>query len=461
MTPEGRPANEAYYLPETAPDPAVVLVPETDHLRIEPLVAGRPSRSAPAPVDPADVPLYDASAVAWHWAGRTLPADAYRGSVTLVEPLPPIAAGGREHLVWARVENAGTARWPWGWDRPPLIRLGVHWRDSAGRVSEAPARSMLTHTLDPGEDAMVPVQIPAPEDPGRYELMVDLVHEKVRWFDVATPVPVDVGPSAAARLKALRERHGAVAPVADVREIRAALGRHNALANDLLHQPMTPARSLEPELAAAVAGIEPDASTLDEGTLAIVADIVRRKRPAAILEFGSGVSTVVLAYLLRDLAGAKVGRLVSLDEDPHVAKKTRDLLTARGLEQIVSVFDTPIGPVQWEGGDFYQTTKAVHVALKAAPPELVLVNGPSPGSGASRVGAVEFAGRYLRRTATLLLHDAFRDAELLVADAWGRDPGVSVEGIALDGKGLLVGQIEGSSARSLLRRLWRGVATPA
>ena len=445
MTPEGRPANEAYYLPEVAIDRVVVPVPDADRERIESLLAGRSSISAPPHIDPDDVPLHNASAVAWHWAGRKLPADAYRGSVTLAEPLPLFAASGRDHVVWARVRNAGTASWPWGWDRPPFIRLGVHWRDDSGQMSEAPARSILPHALDPGEETLVPVQVPAPDEPGCYE--------QVRWYDVATPIVVEVGPSAATQLGVVRERHGRVAPIARVHEVRASLGRPDALAYALVDDPTTSAQGLDRELAAVLDGLELGVRALDEESLAVVTDIVRRNRPARILELGSGTNTVLLAHLLSEQHGAQaVGRLVSLDESPYWAARTRASLAARRLERIATVFEVPLEPAPAGGGDFYRTTEAVHMALQAAPPELVLVDGPSKGS---RVSAVELVRRYVRGTATLLLDDAFRDAELLVGQAWAREPDVSIDGIVLVGRGLLIGQIERSSSRRLLGRIRR------
>jgi hypothetical protein len=222
-------------------------------------------------------------------------------------------------------------------------------------VSEVPARWILPHTLDPGDETLVPIRVPAPDEPGPYELLVDLVHEEVRWFDVATPVAVEVGSSAAARLGVVHGRHGPVAPIARVHEVRAALGRPDALAYALVNDPTTSAQSLERELVAVLDGLEIGVWALDEATLAAVADIVRRTRPARILELGSGTSTVLLAHLLGELHGTDaVGRLVSLDENPYWAAMTRASLAARGLERIAAVFELPLEPAPSGGGDFYR-----------------------------------------------------------------------------------------------------------
>jgi hypothetical protein len=452
MTPEGRPFNEAFYLPETLPTAAVTAIPEVDQERIATVLTGR--NGASKPVDPGTVPLHDASAVAWHWAGRVLPNDAYAGTVTLVEHPSSMAAGARGHVLWARVRNAGTARWPWGWERPPLIRLGVRWWTVAGDLFEVPDRSMLPRTIDPGEETLVPVSVTVPEVPGSYELVVDLVHENVRWFDVGTPVTVEVGPSAAQRLEGLRHRYGLIAPMHEVREVRASLGRRDALANDLVHHPLAADGGLEPEPAAIISDLPIGEWALDAATLAIVASFVRRERPTAVLELGSGTSTVLLAWLLRDLHGdSATRRVVSVDEDPHWAALTRQALHARGLDDVATVSQVPLGTQPGRPVPCYVPTESVQRALEAAPPTLVLVDGPTLDSGASRLGAVELVRPFLRGRATLLLDDAFRDAELLIGEAWAREPDVTVAGIAIVGKGLLVARLD--SAQGIRRRLRR------
>jgi hypothetical protein len=186
---------------------------------------------------------------------------------------------------------------------------------------------------------------------------------------------------------------------------------------------------------------------LEAETLATVANLVRRERPNAILELGSGTSTVLLAWLLRHLYGDRAqGRLLSLDEDPLRAARTLAALDARGLSAIASVHRIPLGTSPDNQVSCYLPTQPVRRALDASPPQLILADGPSLRSGASRVGAIALARPYLRDRALLRLDDAFRDAELLVAEAWSREPGVSVAGIAVVGRGLLVATVDDGGA---------------
>ena len=46
-------------------------------------------------------------------------------------------------------------------------------------------RSALLEPLAPGDQAVFPVVVDAPPEPGRYRLRPALVQEDVRWYDLA------------------------------------------------------------------------------------------------------------------------------------------------------------------------------------------------------------------------------------------------------------------------------------
>lgn len=461
MTDDGRPFNAAIYVPELSdPEPATEAIPAADRALIERVLARLAAPGdAPPPLDPAGVPLADRDEVARHWAFATLPADAYAGAVTVEHPLPRFTAAAGDHRVWVRVRNDGGARWRWGFERAPLIRLGVRWRDVTGATIEMGARCPLPCTVEPGAEELVALSVEAPREPGLYELIVDAIHENVRWFEIGVPCPVAVDAPVAQQVDALRQRVGRIAPLAEVRALRASLGRRDAL---VAAPRATPRSTLEPALRALIGDLPIGAWALDEETLCELAAIVRRERPEAILELGSGTSSVLLSALLRELHGdAADGRLVSLDQDPHWAGVTRGALAARGLGAVASVHHVPVGPPRPGEPPCYLPTAAAIAALQAAPPQLVLVDGPTSDSGASRVGAVELVRPYVRRGATLLLDDALRDAELIVAERWARADDVAIDGVALIGKGLLVGRlgataVEPAPRPRTLSRLPRG-----
>ncbi|HEY8547206.1 MAG TPA: hypothetical protein VIL36_19230 [Acidimicrobiales bacterium] len=119
-----------------------------------------------------------------------LPDDAYRVGWT---PLygDRRMAPGEVRPVYVRVENQGSAVWPWGLDQPPEIRVSYHWWTPGGDLVDYEGhRSPLPCRLGPGESTIVPVWVQAPAEPGAYVLELDLVHEHVRWFDA--PLRIDM-----------------------------------------------------------------------------------------------------------------------------------------------------------------------------------------------------------------------------------------------------------------------------
>jgi predicted O-methyltransferase YrrM len=176
---------------------------------------------------------------------------------------------------------------------------------------------------------------------------------------------------------------------------------------------------------------------LDTSTIDRVVEVVREIKPETVVEFGSGTSTIVLAALLRGLHSGRFPRLVSIEHDASWAQRTRDALAERGLAEVVEVVYAPLGPLDDNAPRCYVLDEAATAILRENAPELILVDGPSLHSGASRLGALDLVAPFLERDAIVLLDDALRDAELCVADVWQRRPDVTVHGLRMTPVGLL------------------------
>jgi hypothetical protein len=65
-----------------------------------------------------------------------------------------------------------------------LVRLGAQLCAADGTVINRDfARAWLPRALGPGDRADIAIEIPAPEQPGRYALKFDLVSEGIDWFE--------------------------------------------------------------------------------------------------------------------------------------------------------------------------------------------------------------------------------------------------------------------------------------
>ena len=153
-------------------------------------------------------------------------------------------------------------------------------------------------------------------------------------------------------------------------------------------------------------------------------DTVRRVRPEAILEFGSGGGTVALAWAVREAWGASTPpRVLSLEQDAEHVQRTRALLERAGLGGEVLVFHAPLAEQQLEGAPMtcYAIPTALQQSLGPRRVDFVVIDGPA-GPAGIRFGTMPLARPLVRAGATFLLDDALRDGELEIARRWSRFP---------------------------------------
>lgn len=127
----------------------------------------------------------------------------------------------------------------------------------------------------------------------------------------------------------------------------------------------------------------------DFGVLLI--NLVERNNYNAVIEFGSGTSTVILSKALNRVASRDnnlQAPLLSFDHLQEYAEKTIELLKQSGLQKNATVSLAPL--TEWEGNDhgkysYYSCQKALLELTKSLPNEplkvLVVVDGPPAATG--------------------------------------------------------------------------------
>jgi hypothetical protein len=144
------------------------------------------------------------------------------------------------------------------------------------------------------------------------------------------------------------------------------------------------------------------------GLVAVCNEIVHGAR-TRILECGSGVSTVVLARLLRE---REAGRLLALEDDGHWAALVNEQLRRETLDAIARVLHAPLeGEPPWYAP----------AALIALPDELdlLLVDGPpAAGHQARRAPALPRLQERLVAGAAVVLDDIARPGERAILAGW-------------------------------------------
>lgn len=116
-------------------------------------------------------------------ARYALPEHGFNAELSL-SSVPAQLAAGESATVVVTVTNRSTASWPHEIPAGRHICIANHWRRADGTVWVADdGRTRLPKTLEPGASVDVPLVVAAPETAGEAVLEVDLVQERVCWFE--------------------------------------------------------------------------------------------------------------------------------------------------------------------------------------------------------------------------------------------------------------------------------------
>ena len=168
-------------------------------------------------------------------------------------------------------------------------------------------------------------------------------------------------------------------------------------------------RLRDPYLAGVLAEEELGTWALDARTLDFLAQEIAAKRPRALLEFGTGISTICLArYLQEAWPGDDAVRVFSIEQNEWQVEKSRKQLASLGLDKITRILHAPLTTQQIEGVEtecYHLPTALLTEFLGQSRPEFVLVDGPS-GEGDTRFGTLHLVRNYLAPEAVFYLDDA-------------------------------------------------------
>lgn len=142
-------------------------------------------------------------------------------------------------------------------------------------------------------------------------------------------------------------------------------------------------------------------------------DTVTGEQRSSILECGSGVSTLIMAYALRERGH---GKIVSLDHDARYAAKTRAVLERHDLHKWAEVRVAELREVELEGErwPWYDTAQ-----LPEGPFDLVVVDGPPEATRSqARFPAVPLLYDRLTPDAMVVLDDHQRPDEQAAGRRW-------------------------------------------
>lgn len=117
-----------------------------------------------------------------------LATEGMRAGIELIDVPGPVGVG-QAVIVRARLTNVSAHTWPSG----QLIRLGNHWYKGDEPLTWDDGRADLPHDLAPGASVELELKVVAPEEPGEYQLELDVVKEAVTWWAAVGSTPARTG----------------------------------------------------------------------------------------------------------------------------------------------------------------------------------------------------------------------------------------------------------------------------
>lgn len=163
--------------------------------------------------------------------------------------------------------------------------------------------------------------------------------------------------------------------------------------------------------------------------------LVMSRHPRAVVETGSGTSTVVVAACLRRLGA---GHVWALEHLPRFAAETRSLLAERGLEDWATVVDAPL--VDLRLGDGTWSWYDLAGLATDAPIDILFVDGPpGPTGDLARYPALPMLRDRLAPGAAILVDDGARPDERTMIERWRTEvPGLESRRLQLEKGGALL-----------------------
>lgn len=148
-----------------------------------------------------------------------------------------------------------------------------------------------------------------------------------------------------------------------------------------------------------------------------VTETVLTEKPHLVVEASSGVSTLAIAYCLKQLGQ---GRVISLEHDAKYFAISQRLMEAHGLADVATIVHAPltefvINNQTWLWYDLACLKLDQFI-------DLLVIDGP-PGSiqKLSRYPALPLLYQQLSNQATIMLDDGYRDDEQAIAALWDEE----------------------------------------
>jgi predicted O-methyltransferase YrrM len=148
-----------------------------------------------------------------------------------------------------------------------------------------------------------------------------------------------------------------------------------------------------------------------------IAEVILLQKPAFVVETGSGVSTLVIAYCLKKLGK---GKLLSLEHDTKYAEMSRNQISFHGLDGIATIVHAPLKEIEIKNRRWLWYNTASFTINN--PIDVLIIDGP-PGhvQKLSRYPAIPILYSHLNEGSKIIVDDGRRDDEKTIVALWEKE----------------------------------------
>ncbi|MGM0582481.1 MAG: hypothetical protein ACQETL_17515 [Bacteroidota bacterium] len=173
--------------------------------------------------------------------------------------------------------------------------------------------------------------------------------------------------------------------------------------------------------------------TADAEVLNYLWNLCIKGKPKVIIEFGSGLSTILFSHYFNKFPNEK-NVLVSLDQDEVFLKRTLEQIEIKN-----SGFNHfPILSKTKPTGYIIDQDKLREVIIQYGKIDLIFIDGPF-GNYNARLDTLLDILNFTNNSAVWVLDDAFRDSEIEILNRWNRNINIKANGILNIGGGIGIG----------------------
>lgn len=146
-------------------------------------------------------------------------------------------------------------------------------------------------------------------------------------------------------------------------------------------------------------------------------EVIYQKKPELVVEAGSGVSTLMIAYFLKHVGKGKV---ISLEHDKRYSTANQELISQHGLEDIATVVYTPLVEFEirsrkwlWYDINNLNFDESIDLLFIDGPPDKI--------QNLARYPAVPLLWKHLKDDSIIILDDGLRESEKNIVDLWEKE----------------------------------------